>query len=76
MFIIVGLYLPFLASEEAVGAHFWFPAAISSEFVSLCFVCFALAYGPRRLSDHASKVRVFHVPSLIPLPQSMTLNFA
>ena len=29
-FIVVGLYMPFLASG-ASGTHFWFPAALSSQ---------------------------------------------
>ena len=54
-FIVIGLYMPLLASG-ASSAHFWFPAALSFQTVTLSLLGFVVfAYGSRRLSDHASK---------------------
>ena len=53
--LVIGLYMPFLASG-ASGAHLWFPVAFASQAATLSLLCFVLfAYGPRRLSNHASK---------------------
>ena len=54
-FLVIGLYMPFLASG-ASGVHLWFPVAFASQAATLSLLCFFLfAYGPRRLSNHASK---------------------
>ena len=53
--LIIGLYMPFMASG-ASGSHLWFPVSFASQAATLSFLCFFLyAYGPRRLSSHASK---------------------